>query len=106
MLDHEVNKLHIRGSNATPPSKILTGNAGDVQERRESHAVDVRIGAFLQQHLSDFHVAADEGTQQRCCSRAKERIAEASSLTLETTHVELRIHIYAGCQQEVDDLGA
>ena len=109
MLDHEIEKLRANRATAGAAAELPIGrtrNAGGIQERRESHTIDVRIGALLDQQSRDIQVATDEGAQQRGRSRTEQRITESSSLVAGTTHVELRIRIDTGRQQQVDDLHA
>ena len=110
MLDHEIEKLRAnRAATAGAAAEFPIGrtrNAGGIQEWRESHTIDVRIGALLDQQSRDIKVATDEGAQQRGRSRTEQRVAESSSLVAGTTHVELRIRIDTGRQQQVDDLHA
>src|SRR5262245_48599090 len=111
VLDHQVEQLRIHGCDpcsaataAYPPA--IWVNAGSKQEGAHTHADDVWIGALVQQGARDFRVVADQGTKQRCGSRAEKRIAETAALTTGTALVELRIRIDACCQQRINNVHA
>ena len=111
--EHQIQKRGVDGCAARPdtagtaaPRRVVgpAGDAGGIQPWRQAHAVDIRIGALLQQQPRDIGVVVDQRAQQRRRAGAEERIVEPPALIARPSHVELCIGVDAGRQQQVDHL--
>ena len=103
VLDHQIQKRGIRRTAASPATRI---NAGRQQEWRETHGVDVGVGALGQKSSNDFHVASLGCAIQRRASRVQLFFPKASAIAAPAgaMHIELRIRIDIRGQQPVDDV--